>query len=152
MDLHHPRFLGHDGRDERELERSGRDHNIGRLDHTVGGFGAKARSVGLVFHRHHLDAATDWCVDLLCVRFEVLHDSVLGSKAVGIDVRKAHVRKPVVPCRTVGNERVPAFAPPTLRDPVPLDNEVANTVFAQMLAHCQAGLATADDERVDDFN
>ena len=151
VELHDSGAVGHDSRNQRALKRSRGGDHIGCLDHPFGRLDTKRRPAGLRLDRPHFHAATYRGLDLSCVGFEVLNDSVLGGKAVGIDVRELHRRKPVVPGRTVGDKGIPTFAAPTLHNPAPLDNKVSHTTVAQVPAHRQPGLATANDERMDDF-
>ena len=57
-----------------------------------------------------------------------------------------------MPGRTIGNQRVPSFRAPAFGNSVPLQNEVRHAPFAQVLAHGQAGLAAANNERIYFFN
>src|SRR5262245_1292901 len=44
---------------------------------------------------------------------------------------------------------VPSFRPPTFGNPVPLNHDIRTTSLAKHMAHCQSGLATADNQGVD---
>src|SRR5262249_56254275 len=44
---------------------------------------------------------------------------------------------------------VPSFRPPTFGNPLPLNDDTRATSLAKHMAHCQAGLATADNQSVD---
>src|SRR5213593_4202547 len=57
-----------------------------------------------------------------------------------------------MPGWTVGDKRVPPFRAPAFGDPMPFDDEMGQAAFAQVLAHRQPGLATANDECLDLFN
>ena len=53
-----------------------------------------------------------------------------------------------MPGGPVRDQGVPPLRAPTLGDAVPLEDEVRHAAGAQMLAHREAGLATADDEHL----
>ncbi|MNT38137.1 hypothetical protein D3C72_1743200 [compost metagenome] len=57
-----------------------------------------------------------------------------------------------MPGRTVGHQRVPAFAAPALGDPLALDDEVRNAVVRQVFARREPRLAATDDQRIDFLN
>src|SRR4029077_6019970 len=85
------------------------------------------------------------------IGLEIRHDIVLGGKAAGIDPGERHARKPVMPGGTVGDERVPSFRAPALGNPIPFANESPHTLLARVLAHGEARLPPANDERLDLF-
>ena len=65
-----------------------------------------------------------------------------------MDVGELEAREPVVPGGAVRDQGVPPAGAPPLGDAVSLEHEVRHAVFAQMLAHRDAGLARADDEHL----
>jgi hypothetical protein len=108
-----------------------------------------ARAIAALVQRLDLDATADGGRDLFRVGDEIVDDLMLGREAIGIDAGESHVGKSVVPGRPVGNERIPPFRAPALRDPMALDDEMRRTALPQVRAHCEPGLTATDDERID---
>ena len=138
----------HHRRDHRRLERTGRGNNmvgrhypVGRLDPETPP-GSKARGPP------DLDAAAHWRIDPRRHCFEIADHAVACRKAVALAILEFQHGKPVVPCRPVGDEAVPACGAPALGNPVTLDHQMVDPLFREMRAHRQAGLATADNDGV----
>ena len=53
-----------------------------------------------------------------------------------------------MPGGAVGNQRIPASRTPPLSDAVSLEDEMRHAAGAQMLAHRQTGLPSADDQHL----
>ena len=53
-----------------------------------------------------------------------------------------------MPCRAVGDERIPTGRAPPFGDPVAFKDKVIDAVIAQMFAHCDARLPSANDNRI----
>ena len=107
--LQRDRAVGHEGREDRLLERSGRGDDIAGADRPVRSLHGEARSSGVLADRGHLDAALDRRADLLRVGDEVVGDLVLASKPVRRNVEELQAREAIVPRRAVGDQRVPAL-------------------------------------------
>jgi hypothetical protein len=152
MDLRDPGIFRNDGRNDRELERPGGGHHPVGFDHAIRRFDAEPGPANIPLHFPYLHAATDGGGDLLGVGDKIIRNLRLGGEGIGIDIGKLHVRESIMPGRTIGNQGIPSFRAPAFGNPVPLQNEVRHAAVAQVLAHGQTGLPTANDERVYFFN
>jgi len=83
---------------------------------------------------------------------KIVRNLLLGGKGIGIDIGEFHTRKTIMPGRTIGNQGVPPLRAPAFGNAVPLKDEMRYAGLAQMLAHGQPGLSTADHKRVNLFN
>jgi len=54
-----------------------------------------------------------------------------------------------LPIRSQERQRIPPLAPPSLGDPSPLQHDVGQTTFLQVVAHRQPGVATANNNGLD---
>ena len=88
----------------------------------------------------------DGRIDLLGVALQVVGDLVLGGEAIG-RAAEFQAGEAVMPGRAIGDQRIPARAAPVLRNAVALQHHMLHTVPAQVLAHGDAGLTGADDQR-----
>src|SRR5208283_88267 len=109
---------------------------------------AESGAVRLRVKLVHLYTTPDGGCDMFRVSDKVIDDLVLGGKAIGVDAGERPARKSVMPSGTVGDKRIPPFRAPALNNPMALDDEMRRAAFAQVLAHRQAGLTAADDERL----
>ena len=147
MDLQYSRNVRNNGRGDRALERSGGGNHVVGFDHALRRFDTEAGPADIPLHILYLHAAADGGGDLFRVGDEIVRNLLFMGKGVGIDIGKLHTRKPVVPGRTIRDHGVPSFRAPAFGNSVPLQNEVRHAAVAQVLAHGQAGLAAANDER-----
>src|SRR5262249_54812017 len=126
------------------------------LNHARGGFKAETGPANLPLDPQHFDTATDGSRNLLGIGDEIVCNGFLGRKVVRanawVDIAERKTRKAIMPSRTVRNQRVPPFRAPAFGNPVPLQNQMRHPVCAQMFAHSQPGLSTADYSRVNLFN
>ena len=99
-----------------------------------------------------LDAAAQRRGYLLGVLDKIIGYPLLVREGIGIDAGELQPGKPVMPGRAVGDEAVPSLRAPALGDPAALEDEVRDAPRAQVLAHGDARLASADNEHVDFFN
>ena len=58
----------------------------------------------------------------------------------------------IAPGGTIGDKRVPSFRAPALGNSVALDDEMRLSAFAQVLAHRQACLTAAHNERLHGYH
>ena len=80
---------------------------------------------------------------------EIVRNLIFGSEAVGIDLLEFEIGETIVPCGTIGNQRIPPCRAPALGDTIAFEDEMRHAELAQMLAHRDAGLTGADHERID---
>ena len=142
------RVARHDGRDDRGLEGAGRGDDEVGLDQTIRGLDAKAVLALLLTDRRHLHAGADGCVDALGVGAEVVGDLILGRERVGVDV-ELQSGEAVVPCGTVGDQRIPSPRAPAFGYAITLEYEVVDSLCGEMLTHRDTCLARAHDEHLD---
>ena len=102
--------------------------------------------------RRHRDAGADGRGDPFGVADEIVDHLVAAGEAVRVDAGDRQAGQPVVPGGAVGVQAIPALRAPAFGDAVAFEDEVGEAALAQLLAHGQAGLAGADDERFDCFN
>ena len=100
----------------------------------------------------YFDAAANRSSYLLCIGDEIVRNLLLGDEGIGIYIGKLHARKSIMPSWTVGHQRVPSFGAPALGDTLSLEHKMRHAALAQMLAHRQPCLASADNKRVYLFN
>jgi hypothetical protein len=148
VQLERPGIVGNDRRDQWTLERSGRRDDITGIDRTVRRLHAEAGAGHVAPHGPHLDSAPDRGSDLFGVGDEVVRDLLLGREFVRCDVGEFHGGKPVMPGGSVRNQGIPASGTPALSDAVSLEDEMLYAADAQMLAHRQTGLPSADDQHL----
>jgi len=147
VDLRDVRMTGDDRRDDGLLERPGRrDHEAG-VEGALGGLHREAGTAVVLPDQGHLDPAADRSRDLLRVGLEVVGDLFLRHEGPGGGA-ELEPGEPVVPRGPVRHEGVPAPGAPFLCDAPPFEDDVRHAGAAEMLAHCDAGLAPADH---DDF-
>jgi hypothetical protein len=147
MDLHNSCIVGNALRHHRVLKRPGGGDNVVGLDHPCRGFDAEARSPGISPHFLHLDPAANRGLDHFRIGDKIVGDLFFGDEGIGV-VSKRHAGKPVVPGRSISDQRVPSFRTPALSDAAAFKNEMRHLAFAQVFAHCHARLTGADDQRV----
>ena len=135
--------------DERSLVRAGRDHNVGAADRACRSLGEIASSALVLAQGRHSDAAANRSLDLSGIRVQVVDDLGAGSKSVRVGVRERAVGKPHRPVGELESQAIPAFTPPALADAPALEHQMRPVATAQHVAHCEPGLAAADDQGFD---
>ena len=150
MDLREALLRRHQGGHDRALEGTRCGDDVFRLDHAVGGLDAE--DVSLLAHGPDLDAAADRRLDLLRIGDEVVGHLFLGGEGVVVEAGKGQAGEAVVPGRAVGNEAFPAGGAPAFGDTGFFENEMGKAASAEVLAHRNARLTGADDERIHFFH
>ncbi|MNZ89007.1 hypothetical protein D3C78_1079100 [compost metagenome] len=135
-------------RNGRTLERTGGDHHMPGLDHAIRGFNGETGTVGIAFDFLHVHAGTDRRVELAGVGFEVLSHLLFPGEGIRVQTVEFQPREAVVPGRAVGYQRIPATGAPGFGDTIALHNEVRHTELAQVFTHGHAGLAGANNKRI----
>ena len=151
MDLLDSRVKWNDIRNDRTLKRTGRHDYMVGLDDALGGLRTEAGTARLSTKGRNFNSTVDRSGDLLRVCDEVVYDLVSGRKAILI-AGKGHAGKSIVPGWPIGNQGIPPFGAPAFNNPMAFDDEMRPSALAQVLAHRQASLTTADDERFDRFH
>ena len=149
VELLNSRTLRGDGRDRRALKGSGGRYDPLRLNHPLGGVDTKARSPGETFGAVHLHPGTDRRIEAAGIGGKIVRNLLFADKAIRRAVREHHPRKPIVPGRAVGHQRIPAPAAPGLGNTLFLQHQVGNIQPGQMLAHGDARLPRADHQGID---
>ncbi len=140
-----------DRRDDRLLEWASCNDNAACLDYTVRGFDGEALTASIPNNAFHLYAGPDRCVEFLGVCLEVVGNAVFRCKRIWIDIVKFQAWEAVVPCRPVGDQRVPAASTPSFSNTIAFQYQMRDTEAAQVLASRNARLAGTYNERVDFF-
>ena len=147
MDLLNRGGIRNNRRDDRDLKRAGRGHDIAGLKCPATGLDKIAILSGHCCgagdgdpgpHRKRLFGG---------VIFEISRDAILGGECIAIGVVKFLVREPVMPCRTIGHEAVPASGAPGLGDPAFFQNDIVTAHSGQMATDGQTCLPGTDDQR-----
>ncbi|KAG1246787.1 hypothetical protein G6F65_020503 [Rhizopus arrhizus] len=142
----------HDFRIGGDLEGAGRSDHVLGFDGARGGGDGEARTLVVTLDAQDFDAGAHGRIEHLGVVFEVLGHAFLGREDIGSDVVELQTGKAVVPGGAVGHQRVPAFGAPAFGDPLAFEHDMRNPHGAEVLAHCDAGLAGADHQRIGFFN
>src|SRR5262249_37902938 len=92
---------------------------------------------------------TNRCSDELCISGEISHNFIARCECVRVGMQEWEIGQPNRPVGKLKPEAVPSFRPPPFANPVPLNHDIRTTSLAKHMAHCQSGLATADNQGVD---
>ena len=107
----------------------GGDHIVG-LDNTLRGFHLEAGAAIEPGDRQNLDAAAHRRAYLVGKRNKGIGNRLLRNKFVGTVAGEFQARVTVMPCRAIGDERVPALRAPALGNAIPLQNNMRNAFAA----------------------
>jgi hypothetical protein len=141
--------IGDDSRDHRLLERAGGDDDVLRLDGSVGVVARNPSPLRSSFG--HRDPGADRQVPVPGEADEVIGHRFLRREDIGVKLGELGIGEAVMPGRAIGDQAVPAPAPPAFRDPVAFEDEVGNALLLQMGRGGNPRLPAADDKGMDGF-
>jgi hypothetical protein len=92
------------------------------------------------------DALAHRRLDQLRVVFHIADDIVLEHEAVGVVTGIGVAGQLALPIGGDETKAVPTLGRPSMGDPVLLEDDMADALRLQAVAHREAGLAAADDD------
>ena len=133
------------------LKGPGRDHHISRLEASGRGLDHETRRSGLLTKRCRCHAAAYRCADGGGISLDVSHNVVTRREGIRIGRLMGETGEPHIPIRSLKAKRVPPLASPPLCDAPAFEDDVLATALAKIIAHREAGLASAYDHSFNPF-
>jgi hypothetical protein len=127
---------------------TGGDDHIARAYHAGRRLGAENPAFSLA-QSHNRHAIANWRFNMSGIAGEIVDDLGTGRKSVAIRMLKRKVWQPYRPVRKLEAQSVPSLSSPSFRDAPALQHQMRPAIPTQHMAHREAGLASANDQRID---
>ena len=124
------------------LECSSSRNYIRSFNHSIASFNNKPSTFIFSPYRSHIYALTNWRIKHLGIINKIIGNFFLWNKGILMLALELHIRKTIVPCRTVCNKRIPAHCSPMFRSSCSFQNDMFDTSPCEVLACCDTRLTS----------